>query len=88
MSDEDLEERFRVLEVGDTIRMQLQKNQLNAEVRDRVSPILEPPTAPNGRTTLRGFVKDAGGMWDLESITGAPGSATIEVVVRRAASDL
>ena len=88
MSDEDLEERFRVLEVGDTIRMQMQKNQLNAEVRDRVSPILEPATAPNGRTTFRGFVKDAGGMWDLESITGAPGSTTIEIVVRRAASDL
>jgi len=88
MSDEDLEERFRILEVGDTIRMQLQKNQLNAEIRDRVSPILEPATAPNGRTTFRGFVKDAGGMWDLESITGAPGSTTIEIVVRRAASDL
>ena len=88
MPDEDPEELFRTLEVGDTIRLQIQKDQLNAEVRDRVSPILEPPTTPNGRSIFRGFTKDASGMWDLESITGARGSTTIEVVVRRAASDL
>jgi hypothetical protein len=46
MPDEDPEELFRVPEVGDTIRMQIQKDQLNAEVRDRVSPILEPPATP------------------------------------------
>jgi hypothetical protein len=88
MIDEDPEELFRTLEVGDTLRIRMQKDQLNAVVRDRVSPILEPATTPNGRTTFRGFMKDAGGMWDLESITGALGSTTIEVVVRRAASEI
>jgi hypothetical protein len=88
MRDEDPVELFRVLEVGDTIRMRIQKNQLEAELRDRVSPILEPSTTPQGSATFGGFKKDPGGMWDLESITGAPGSTTIEVVVRRAASDL
>jgi hypothetical protein len=88
MRDEDPVELFRMSQVGDTIRPRMQKDQLNAEVRDRVSPILEPPTAPNGRTTFRGFMKNAGGIWGLESITGAPGSATIEMVVRRASSDL
>jgi hypothetical protein len=86
--DENLDELFRTTAVGDTIRLRIEKGQLNAEVRDRVSPILEPPTVPNGRAIFRGFMKDAGGMWDLESITGAPGSTTIEIVVRRAASDL
>ena len=85
---DDIGELLRTIEVGDTIQMRMPKDQLNAQVRDRVSPILEPPSTPNGRTTFRGFVKDAGGMWDLESVTGAPGSTTIEVVVRRAASDL
>ena len=88
MSDQDPEELFRTLEVGDTIRMRMQKDQLDAVVRDRVSPILEPPSAANGHPTFRGFTKDVGGLWDLESVTGAPGSAIIEVVVRRAASDL
>jgi hypothetical protein len=88
MRHEDPEERLRVIEVGDIIRMRIQKEQLEAEVRDRVSPILEPPTTPKGRATFRGFRKDAGGMWDLESVTGAPGSTTIEIVVRRAASDI
>src|SRR3954451_22300459 len=70
MQDADPEEQLRALEVGDTLRMRLQKDQVDAEVRDRVSPILEPPTTPKDRTAFRGFRKDAGGMWDLESVTG------------------
>jgi hypothetical protein len=46
MPDEDPEELFRVPEVGDILRMRLQKDQLDAEARDRVSPILEPPATP------------------------------------------
>jgi hypothetical protein len=71
MQDADPEEPLRALEVGDTLRMRLQ-DQLDAEVRDRVSPILEPPTTPKDRTAFRRFRKDAGGMWDLESVTGGP----------------
>ena len=88
MSDEDPAELFRALEVGDTIRMRMQKDQLKAEVPNRVSPIWEPSATPGGHTTFRGFTKDAAGMWDLESITGAPGNTIVEVVVRRAASEV
>jgi hypothetical protein len=85
---DDIGELFRATEVGDTICMQMVKDQLHAEARDRVSPILEPPTAPNGRPIFRGFRKDAGGMWDLESVTSARGSSLVEIIIRRAASDL
>ena len=88
MSDEDLEALFRTIEVGDTLRLRMPKDRLKAEVRDRVSPILESPAAPGGRTTFRGFRKDAGGMWDLESVTSARDGSIIEIIIRRAASDL
>ena len=77
MGGEDVGELLRTSEVGDTVRIRLQKDQLNAVARDRVSPILEPPAVPNGRATFRGFTKDAGGLWDVESITGAPGRAGV-----------
>jgi hypothetical protein len=81
-------ELFRATEVGDTLRMRIVKDQLHAEARDRVSPILEPPTAPHGHPLFRGFRKDAGGTWDLESVTSARGSSIVEIIIRRAASDL
>jgi hypothetical protein len=37
---------------------------------------------------LEGFTKDALGMWDLERVTGARGSDLVEIVIRRAASDI
>jgi hypothetical protein len=83
-----IEEVFRSTDVGDTVCIRIQKDLLAAEVRDRVSPILDPPTEPNGRPTFRGFRKDPGGMWDLESVTHARDGSVVEVVVRRAASDL
>jgi hypothetical protein len=85
---DDIGELFRTVEVGDTLRMRIPKDQLSAEVRDRVSPILEPPGAPGGRTTFRGFRKDAGGMWDLESATSARDGSIVEIIIRRAASEL
>ena len=85
---DDIEEVFRSTEVGDTVSIRIEKALLAAEVRDRVSPILDPPLLPNGRPTFRGFKKDPGGMWDLESATSARGDSIVEVIVRRAASDL
>jgi len=38
----DPEGLFRSTGVGDTIRLRISKDQLDAEVRDRISPILEP----------------------------------------------
>jgi hypothetical protein len=85
---DDIGELFRTVEVGDTIQIRMPKDQLNAAVRDRVSPILESTAAPGGRTAFRGFRKDAAGMWDLESVTSARDGSIIEIIVRRAASDL
>ena len=85
---DDVREMFRIVEVGDTVRMRMPKDRLNAVVRDRVSPILEPPATPGGRTSFRGFKKDAAGLWDLESATSARGSSIVEIIIRRAASDL
>jgi hypothetical protein len=87
-SDESTEALIRAAQVGDTVRIRMDKGQLGAEVRDRVSPIMEPLAASDVRTTFRGIAKDAAGMWDLEQITGAKDSDIIEVVIRRAASDL
>ena len=87
-SDESVEALIRAAQVGDTVRIRMDKGQLSAEVRDRVSPIMEPSAASDGRTVFRGIAKDAAGLWDLEQATGAKGSGTIEVVIRRAASDL
>ena len=87
-SDESVEALIRAAQVGDTVRIRMNKGQLNAEVRDRVSPILEPVAAADGRTTFGGIAKDATGLWDLEQTTGAKDSGTVEVVIRRAASDL
>ena len=84
----DIEELLHATEVGGTVRMRIDKSQLNAEVTNRVSPIMSPANDPKGRTTLQGFAKDASGMWDLESVTGARDSTIIEIVLRRAASDI
>jgi hypothetical protein len=84
----DPEGLFRSTGVGDTIHMRISKDQLNAEVRDRVSPILEPDAESGGSPTFRGFKKDPAGMWDLESVTSARGGSIVEVIIRRAASDL
>jgi hypothetical protein len=84
----DPEALFRATAVGDTIRMRISKDQLEAEVRDRVSPILEPNVAGGDPPVFRGFRKDPAGMWDLESATSARDGSIVEVIVRRAASDL
>jgi hypothetical protein len=86
--DESVEALIRAAQVGDTVRIRMDKGQLNAEVRDRVSPIMEPLAAADGRTRFRGIEKDAAGLWDLEQTTGAKASGIVEVVIRRAASDL
>ena len=85
---DNLDEVFRSTEVGDTVCIRIEKHLLAAEVRDRVSPVLDPPPEPNGRPTFRGFRKDPGGMWDLERATSARDGSFVEVVVRRAASDI
>jgi hypothetical protein len=84
----DPEGLFRATAVGDTIRMRIPKDQLEAEVRDRVSPILEPNAVPGDPPIFRGFRKDPAGMWDLESATSARNGSIVEVIVRRVASDL
>lgn len=87
-SDESIEALIRAAQVGDTVRIRMDKRQLGAEVRDRVSPIMEPSDASDGRAIFRGIAKDAAGLWDLEQITGARASDIVEVVIRRAASEL
>jgi hypothetical protein len=87
-SCDNFEERFRVTEVGDTLRMRIDKSMLRADVRDRVSPVLTQPAKQGDRLAFQGFTKDANGMWDLESVTGAKDSNIVEVIVRRAASDI
>jgi len=85
---ESIEELLRAAEVGSTIQLRIDKGRLNAEVHDRVSPIVDPSPDPGGRVILEGFTKDARGMWDLERVTRARGSDLVEIVIRRAASDI
>ena len=85
---DNIDEVFRSTDVGDTVCVRIGKDWLAAEVRDRVSPILDPPPERDGRPIFRGFRKDPGGMWDPESATSARDGSFVEVVVRRAASDL
>jgi hypothetical protein len=87
-SDESVEALIRAARVGDTVRIRMDKGHLGAEVRDRVSPVMEPSADTDGHATFRGIAKDAAGLWDLEQATGAKGSSIVEVVIRRAASDL
>ena len=84
----DIEELFHATEVGGIVRLRIEKSQLNAEVTNRVSPVMSPPTDPNSRVTFQGLTKDAGGVWDLERVTGARDSSIVEIVLRRAASDM
>lgn len=81
-------ERLSAADVGDLVRLRIEKDLIAAQARDRVSPVFEAPAEAAGRPVFRGFTKDAAGMWDLESLTGAKASVIVEVVVRRAASDL
>ena len=87
-SDESIEARIRAAQVGDTVRIRIDKSQLSAEVRDRVSPVMEPSADSPGRATFRGITKDAAGLWDLDQATSARNGSIVEVVIRRAASDL
>jgi hypothetical protein len=87
-NDENVEALLRATPVGDTVVMRLDKSQVSAEVRTRVSPILERPSGPDGPAVLQGFTKDPAGMWDLESITSAKDSSIIEIRLRRAASEM
>jgi len=86
--DERVAGLLRTAQVGDTIRIRIEKSKIGAEVRDRVSPIMEPPSSPDALPTLQGFTKDAAGMWDLEGLTGGKNNPIVEIVIRRAASDL
>jgi hypothetical protein len=90
MSDNgrSIEKLIRSAQVGDTVRIRMAKDQLDANVRDRVSPIMEPTPDTTDRATFRGIVKDAAGLWDLEQVTSAKGGSIVEAVIRRAASDL
>jgi hypothetical protein len=83
-----IDEVLRATQVGDTLRMTIDKAGLRAEVRDRVSPVLQSAPDPAGAPTLEGFVKDAGGEWDLDSVMGAKAATTVEIVVRRIAADI
>lgn len=86
--DERLAGLLEKMQVGDTIRIRMEKGKVGAEVRDRVSLVMTSPTDSSNGATLEGFTKDAGGMWDLESLTGAKDNPIVEVILRRAASDL
>lgn len=89
--DERIVGLLQTMQVGDTLRIRMHKGKVGAEVRDRVTLVLTPPPedAEDGApVTLEGFTKDAGGMWDLESMTGAKDNPIVEVILRRAASDL
>jgi hypothetical protein len=78
---------LRATQVGDTLRMMIDKASLRAEVRDRVSPVLQ-STPDSAGVPIEGFVKDAGGEWDLDSVTGAKGATVVEIVVRRIAATI
>jgi hypothetical protein len=90
MDDNDVRvaEQLRTMQVGDTIRIRMEKSKVGAEVRDRVSLIVAPLTDPDGPGALQGFTKDASGMWDLESLTSGKDNPVVEVILRRAASDI
>ena len=79
---------LQTMQVGDTLRIRMAKGNVGAEVRDRVSLVLTTSEIDGEPATLEGFTKDAGGMWDLESLTGAKDNPIVEVILRRAASDL
>jgi hypothetical protein len=83
-----IDEQLRATQVGDTIRMRIEKSAVSAEVRDRISPVLKPSPDEDGAPTLEGFTKDAAGEWDLDSVTGAKDSPIVEIIVRRVASSL
>jgi hypothetical protein len=90
MDDNDarVAELLQTMQVGDTIRIRMEKSKVGAEVRDRVSLVMTDPTDPSAPGTLQGFTKDATGMWDLEGLTSGKDNPVVEVVLRRAASDL
>jgi hypothetical protein len=75
-------------QVGDTVRIRIEKRLVNADVRDRISPIMEGSAGQDGGPTFGGIAKDSTGLWDLEQVTGAKDASIVEVVIRRAASDL
>jgi hypothetical protein len=87
-NDVRVAEQLQTMQVGDTIRIRMEKSKVGAEVRDRVSLIVATPTDENAPATLQGFTKDASGMWDLESLTSGKDNPVVEIVLRRAASDL
>jgi hypothetical protein len=87
-SEQRIDELLRATEVGDTLRMRIEKASLSAEVRDRVSPVLKPGEGADTGPVLEGFAKDAAGEWDLDSVTGAKDSPIVEIVVRRIASSI
>jgi hypothetical protein len=87
-SNESVEAQIRAAQVGDTVRIRMEKGQLSAEVRDRVTPITESSAGAAGEIIFKGIAKDTAGLWDLEQVTSAKDGSVVEVVIRRAASDL
>jgi len=83
-----IDEVLRATQVGDTLQMTIQKAGLRAEARDRVSPVMQAAADPAGPPILEGFVKDASGEWDLDSVKGAKDAVVVEIVVRRIASSV
>ena len=71
---------------GDVIQMRIEKDVLDAEPRDRVTPVLRPSSVQGGQPTLERFAKAADGEWELEKVLGVRGTTTVEIVVRRIAS--
>ncbi len=88
VNEKSIEEQIRVAMVGDTVRLTVEKSSLGVELRYRVSPIIAPPSGPDGRPTFQGFEKAADGHWELESATSAKNGPVVEIVVRRIASDI
>jgi hypothetical protein len=86
--EQRIDEVLRATQVGDTLQMTVAKAGMRAEARDRVAPVLQAVADPNGSPKLEGFVKDASGEWDLESVKGPKDAVVVEIVVRRIASSL
>jgi hypothetical protein len=85
--EQRIDEVLRATQVGDTLQMKIVKAGLRAEARDRVSPVMQAASDPNAPPVLEGFVKDASGEWDLDSVKGAKDAVVVEIVVRRIASN-
>ena len=72
--------------VGDTLQLRVHKDDLDAEPRDRVAPVVRPPAGAGGQPTLERFTKSAAGEWEIEKVLAPKGATVVEILVRRIAS--